>query len=286
MEIASQIERLNGWEEGIMSDIETVVRTAFVSQPLREPVLRSAIKALRLSSGSRGLDAGCGIGLQTMLLAQNVGPAGHITGLDVSSEILAYAKDVVGKAGLSEMIAFREGDVNRLPFSDNSFDWAWSADCVGYTPVEPLPMVKELARVVKPGGSVAILAWSSEKLLPGYPLLEARLNATSSGMAPFIRGRRPELHVMRALGWFREVGLVELSSSTFAGSVQACLTDELYRALAALFQMRWHGVASELTKEDQVEYRRLCLPESQDFLLNHPDYAAFFTYSMFHGKVG
>lgn len=198
MEIASQIERLNGWEEGTMSDIETVVRTAFVSQPLREPVLRLAIKALRLSSGSRGLDAGCGIGLQTMLLAQNVGPVGHITGLDVSSEILAYAKDVVGKAGLSEMIAFREGDVNRLPFSDNSFDWAWSADCVGYTPVEPLPMVKELARVVKPGGSVAILAWSSEKLLPGYPLLEARLNAISSGMAPFIRGRRPELHVMRA----------------------------------------------------------------------------------------
>ncbi len=70
------------------------------------------------------------------------------------------------KAGLSERISFREGDVNKLPFADETFDWAWSMDCVGYAPIEPLPLVKELARVVKPGGSVAILAWSSEKLLP------------------------------------------------------------------------------------------------------------------------
>lgn len=100
-----------------MFDIETVVKTALVSQPLREPVLRSAIGALQLLSGSRGLDAGCGIGLQAVLLAQSVGPAGHITGFDESSEVLAYARDVVEMAGLSEMIAFQEGDVNRLSIS-------------------------------------------------------------------------------------------------------------------------------------------------------------------------
>lgn len=282
---SSHIERLNGWEEGIMSDIETVVRTAFVSQPLREPVLRSAIKALQLSSGSRGLDAGCGIGLQTVLLAQNVGPAGHITGLDVSSEILACAKDVVGKAGLSEMIALREGDVNRLPFNDNSFDWAWSVDCVGYMPAEPLPMVKEMARVVKPGGSVAILAWSSEKLLPGYPLLEARLNATTSGMAPFLKGKNPELHFLRSLGWFDKAGFVDLSARTFSGQAYAPLTDDIYNALVALFRMRWPGAESELAEEDRKEFLRLCHPESKDFILRHQDYYAFFAYSMFHGRV-
>ena len=268
-----------------MSDIETAVRTAFVSQPLREPALRSAIKALQLSSGSRGLDAGCGIGLQTVLLAQNVGPAGHITGLDVSSEILAYAKDVVEKAGLSKMIAFREGDVNRLPFDDNSFDWAWSADCVGYMPAEPLPMVKELVRVVKPGGSVAILAWSSEKLLPGYPLLESRLNATSSGIAPFVEGKKPELHFLRALGWFCSAGLVDLSARTFSGQAYAPLTEDLYNALSVLFKMRWKGAEQEMAEGYRAEYFRLCFPESQDFILDHPDYYAFFTYSMFHGKV-
>ncbi|MEJ2303365.1 MAG: hypothetical protein P8Y14_17710 [Anaerolineales bacterium] len=98
---------------------------------------------------------------------------------------------------LDNLPAFRS---STLP----AFDWAWSVDCVGYAPIEPLPLVKELARVVKPGGRVAILAWSSEKLLPGYPVLEAHLNATSSGIAPFVRGKKPELHFTRALGWLRD----------------------------------------------------------------------------------
>ena len=153
------------------------------------------------------MDAGCGIGLPALLLADAVGAAGHVTGLDLSSELLAYAEDLVKKAGLADRISFREGDVNQLPFEQDSFDWAWSMDCVGYAPIEPLPLVKELARVVKPGGSVAILAWSSEKLLPGYPVLEAHLNATSSGIAPFVRGKKPELHFTRALGWLRDAGL-------------------------------------------------------------------------------
>ena len=49
--------------------------------------------------------------------------------------------------------------------------------------------------------------------------------------------------------------------------------------------MRWMGVESELTSEDFETYQRLGLPESPDFILNHPDYYAFFTYSMFHGRV-
>jgi demethylmenaquinone methyltransferase/2-methoxy-6-polyprenyl-1,4-benzoquinol methylase len=66
-----------------------------------------------------------------------VGPTGHITGLDLSSELLPYAEDIVKKAGLSERISFRVGDVNDLPFDDDIFDWAWSVDLVGYASIEP-----------------------------------------------------------------------------------------------------------------------------------------------------
>lgn len=268
-----------------MTDTDDYIQKMVSSNSLMKPVVSAAIQALQPRWGSRGLDAGCGIGLQALLLAEAVGPGGHVTGLDISPEFLLRAEEVVRQAGLSKQISFREGDVSKLPFEDRSFDWAWSSCCVGYAPVEPLPLVKELARVVRPGGIVAIFVWSSEKLLPGYPMLEARLNATSSGIAPFVQGKNPELHFLRALGWFREAGLEEPTARTFAGDAYAPLSDELRCALITLFEMRWPGVESELTQEELAEYRRLCLPESPEFILNRPDYYAFFTCSMFLGKV-
>jgi len=268
-----------------MTDIESYIQSSIVTNPLVEPTVLAAIQALQFPLGSRGLDAGCGIGLQALLLAEAIRPTGHVTGLDLSPDFLVLARKKVEEAGLSDQVSFQEGDVRELPFDDDSFDWVWSANCVGYAPLEPLPMVKELTRVVKPGGVVAILAWSSQMLLPGYPLLEARLNATSAGIAPFFKGTRPELHFLRALGWFHQVGLENPTTHTICGQAFAPLTDDLRRALVALFEMRWPGVEPELVQEEQEEYQRLCLPESPDFIVDHPDYYAFFTYSMFHGKV-
>jgi demethylmenaquinone methyltransferase/2-methoxy-6-polyprenyl-1,4-benzoquinol methylase len=173
----------------------------------------------------------------------------------------------------------------QLPFDDHTFDWVWSADCAGYPAGELLPALKELARVVRPGGSVAILAWSAQQLLPGYPLLEARLNATCSGLARFVKGSRPESHFLRALGWFGEAGLEQPSAHTVVGEVQAPLGDAARRALASLFEMLWGERQPEVAPADWSEYRRLCRPESPDCILDLPDYYAFFTYSMFWGKV-
>jgi len=266
-------------------DMDTYAHKLYMSDFLRAPIIRSAIQALQLPSGSRGLDAGCGIGSHTLLLAEAVGPGGHVTGLDLSPEFLVHAREIAKKSSLSEQVSFLEGDVNKLPFCEDTFDWVWSVDCVGYAPLEPLPLVKELARVVKPGGSVAILGWSSQQLLPGYPLLEARLNATSLGIAPFVKGKRPELHFLRALGWFCDAGLEEPRAQTFVGDVHAPLSDDVRSALMSLFQMRWGEPKSEVTREDWAEFQRLSQPESPDFILNLPDYYAFFTYSMFRGKV-
>ena len=122
-------------------------------------------------------------------------------------------------------------------------------------------------------------------LLPGYPQLEARLEATSAGIAPFIPGKKPELHFLQALGWFQELGLNEPEVKVFADSVCAPLDDKIRYSLVALFDMRWPEVASELSPEDLAEFQRLCLPDSPDFILNLPDYYAFFTYTMFWGRV-
>jgi demethylmenaquinone methyltransferase/2-methoxy-6-polyprenyl-1,4-benzoquinol methylase len=115
--------------------------------------------------------------------------------------------------------------------------------------------------------------------------LEARLSATTSGIAPFAKGKSPELHFTRALGWLRDAGLEKPTARTVAGDACAPLSGDMRDALIALFGMRWTGVESELTEEEWVEYQRLCLPDSPDFILNHPDYYVFFTYSLFYGRV-
>ena len=256
-----------------------------LSDSLRRSVFGSIVDALGFPGGSRGLDAGCGIGTHVMLLARAVGPDGHVTGLDAAPEFLELAHQAAEEQGLSGRVSFREGDVNHLPFDDDEFDWAWSSDCVGYPAAGPRSGPKELARVVRPGGTVAILGWSSQQLLPGYFMLEARLNAAASGYAAPLRGAEPEQHFMRAMGWFREAGLHDVMARTFVGEVRAPLSDDIKKALVSLFQMCWVDVETALTAEDLAEYRRLCLPDSPDFILNVPDYYAFFTYTLFCGTV-
>jgi demethylmenaquinone methyltransferase/2-methoxy-6-polyprenyl-1,4-benzoquinol methylase len=269
-----------------MTDANAFIRTAANFQPSMEPVVRDAIQALELPAGSHGLDAGCGTGLQTLLLAEAVGPGGHVTGVDISPAFLRRAEEWVKASPFAPQVSFREGDVHQLPFNDGTFDWAWSASCVGYAAsIEPLPAVLELARVVRPGGVVALFAWSSETLLPGYPLLEAHLEATTSGIAPFRAGKAPDLHFLRALGWLRDVGLQDIKARTFVGEAAAPLSDVQRQALVELLDMRWPGVEAELAEEDSAAYRRLCLPESPQFIVDEPDYYAFFALTAFWGRV-
>lgn len=268
-----------------MPEANPIIQNLLEANPLREPTLRSIIKSLQLPRGSHGLDAGCGIGLQAFLLAEAVGADGYVTRLDILPELLAYGEGLAAKTGFSGQVTFRLGDVNCLPFDDDSFDWAWSADCIGYPAGEAGPILEELLRVVKPGGSVILLGWSSQLLLPGYPLLEARLNATRSGYIPFLKSKPPELHFMRALTELRNAGLEEVTAQTFVGDVRAPLSSGERIALTSLFRMLWGASQPGTSVEDLKDFDRLCTPGSMDFILDIPDYYAFFTYSMFRGRV-
>ena len=160
--------------ENTIQNYETAISTYECLTKFREPLLNSIIKSLSIPAESNGLDAGCGIGSVTKLLAETVGENGHVIGLDLSKDFIHYAKN----NNQTDNIQFIEGNVNSLQFDENSFDWLWSVDTVWPGPKElgcpaenPLPIIKEFNRVIKQGGSVFILFWSSQKLLPCYPLL-------------------------------------------------------------------------------------------------------------------
>lgn len=245
--------------------------------------MQSAFQSLQLPAGSHGLDAGCGVGLHAEMLAGIIGSEGTIVGLDISPEFIDYARKLARKKNLQNQISFQLGDVNNLPFEDNYFDWVLSVDCVGYAPGNPLPALKEMKRVLKPGGKLAILFWSSQHLLPGYPRLEARLNATASGIAPFHPEHAPESHPFRLLRPISQAGFIDMDVRTFTGSFHAPLSQDIRDGLIALFDMRWQNTETELSVQDQKLYEKLCDANSPNFVLNIPEYYAFFTYSMFVG---
>ena len=97
-----------------MPDSDTYIKQLEESSPLREPVIRSAIQSLQLPKGSKGLDAGCGIGTLTKLLSGYVGTMGHVTGLDVSSDFIEYASKKYENDSLSHMMSFQQGDIAHL----------------------------------------------------------------------------------------------------------------------------------------------------------------------------
>jgi ubiquinone/menaquinone biosynthesis C-methylase UbiE len=266
-------------------DTQVYIQSLLDAQPLRESALRSAIQALRLSPGSHGVDVGCGIGLQTLLLAEAVGEQGYVTGVDIEPEFLALGEKLAKQAGFSMKVAFRKGSLECLPFGEDAFDWAWSSDCIGYPHGELAPVLQELMRVVKPGGSVAVLAWSSQQVLPGYPLLEARLNGACSSYEPFLKGKNPQHHFLRAMHGFRQAGMKDIKAQTFVGEVCSPLNEAMRKAMISLFEMLWIEPPPGAPMEDWQEYLRLCKPESPDFILDIPDYYAFFTYTLFWGKT-
>ncbi len=247
---------------------------------LSGPAISQAAGALSLAKGSRGLDAGCGAGCHAGVLSQQVGPAGSLTGLDLSEENLAWARAHHAASGATEWV---RGDIGRLPFEDDSFDWVWCADTLwpGAVVDDPAAVLTEFKRVVRPGGAVALLYWSSQTLLAGHPALEARLNAAFVETAPYLAGVKPELHFLRAEAWLRAAGFEQARAATFAAQIPAPADALTRRALAACYAMFWSHLAEKVSAADWGAFQRLCDPASADFVAGAPGYHAFLTYTMF-----
>jgi SAM-dependent methyltransferase len=248
---------------------------------LRRPLLAEALAWLNLPQGGRGLDAGCGVGLHLELLLNAISPGGRVTGLDLSPDLLDRARALVAKKKLGQAIDLKQADIKSLPFDDASLDWVWSLDCAGYMPGDKAALIKELTRVLKPGGRLALMAYSTQQLLPGYPGLEARLNATKAGQAPFAPGDAPGDHFLRLPERLSQAGLIKIRARSFIAEFSAPLEPAIREALLELMDMRWGAVQAEVSAADWELFSRLCRPDSPECILEQPGYYGFFTYTMF-----
>ena len=108
----------------------------------------------RLSPGERVLDLGSGAGTDSLVAAQMVGEQGRVTGIDMTPEMLAKARAAATAMGVGN-VEFLEGDAERLPFPDASFDAVVSNGVIDLIPDKDA-VFAELFRVLTPGGRIQI----------------------------------------------------------------------------------------------------------------------------------
>jgi arsenite methyltransferase len=113
---------------------------------------RVVVAALELEPGETALDIGSGPGLLATEIADVVGPAGSVHGIDPSDSMLAIARRRPG----SESVEFHAGDAYTLPFPDGSFDVAVSTQVYEYVADVPRALA-EARRVLRPGGRLLVL---------------------------------------------------------------------------------------------------------------------------------
>jgi SAM-dependent methyltransferase len=108
----------------------------------------------RLEPGERVLDLGCGAGTDSLVAAQMVGEKGHVTGIDMTPQMLAKARVAAAELQATN-VEFVEGEVEQLPFPDESFDIVISNGVIDLIPDKDA-VFSELQRVLNPGGRMQI----------------------------------------------------------------------------------------------------------------------------------
>jgi ubiquinone/menaquinone biosynthesis C-methylase UbiE len=134
-----------------------------------------------LTEGEVVIDLGSGSGMDVFFAAELVGPEGSVTGVDFTSEQLAKARRIGKESGYSQ-VEFREGRIEQLPADAEAFDCVISNGVINLAP-DKAAIFTEAARVLKPGGRLAIADIISEQQMKESIVCDADLWASCIGGA-------------------------------------------------------------------------------------------------------
>lgn len=197
-----------------------------------------------LKPGMTVLDLGSGAGFDALLAWRQVGPSGHVIGVDMTDDMLAKAGQNAAAQSAAH-VEFRKGFIEQLPVEDASVDFVISNCVINLSPDKPA-VFREIARVLKPGGRFAV---SDIVLLGPLPVeVEQDINAYVGCIA----GASP---LNDYIGMAVEAGLTGLSIpeivtgarllDLLGGGPCSCGADTAQEAAAAIASIKLHGRAPQ-----------------------------------------
>jgi ubiquinone/menaquinone biosynthesis C-methylase UbiE len=176
-------------------------------------------EAAGLKPGQRVLDVACGTGVLAEEAARRVAPGGTVTGLDRNEGMLAVARRKAPGIG------WRQGMAESLPFPDGTFDAVLSQFGLMFFE-DRAQALREMARVTRPGGRIAVAVWAPLETSPGYAdmvkLLERLFGKQVADelRAPFVLGDESKLRAVFAEAGMREVELREVKGTARFPSIE------------------------------------------------------------------
>jgi ubiquinone/menaquinone biosynthesis C-methylase UbiE len=146
----------------IVARLEARGKNAFFQKMMRDYLDR-----MDIDSAASVLDLGCGTGVASRAIAQRAGFAGAVTGIDLSPYLIEVAARLALEEGVGERVTFRAGDTRSLDIEDRSFDAVVAHTLVSHVD-DPLAVLREAARVVRPGSLVGIFDGDYASLTFGH----------------------------------------------------------------------------------------------------------------------
>ena len=184
--------------DGIAERYDLVNRV--ISLGIDQSWRKKTVKALALEGGARVLDLATGTGDLAIMVARQH-PSVTVVGVDPSEKMLEVGQKKLTLAALSERITLQVGDAQALQFPDNHFDGLCIAFGIRNVP-DRLQGLREMARVTKPGGRVAILELSEPRGGVMGPLARFHVHSVVPTVGALLSGKREYHYLQKSIAAF------------------------------------------------------------------------------------